>query len=540
MGSLNIDEKYTQYARDVLAGNIPACLYIKQSCQRYLDFFEKYEFRPEECEKVVNFISKLKHFSGSVAGKPFILEEWQKWIIYSIFGFYRDNGKRLTRTVYLEVARKNGKSSLLAAIQLYMFVCGENGAEVDYCANSAKQAAISFQMTSKYLRSIDKNGKYFLRYRDSIKFPKKDSIVNVFASDADKLDGYSPSSVLLDEMHAMKDSRLYDVMISGQGFRENPLTCLTTTAGFDKFGFCYSFRKTCLDAISGVIEKDNMFAAIFTIDEDDDWQNPDVWRKANPNLGVSVQEEFISDQIESATQNSTLEVSVKTKNLNIWCNSSDVWIPYDFILKATDKIRLEQFPEETICYAGVDLASVSDLTALSIMIPYKEKFYFATKYYLPETCLYENSNSELYRKWKNQGMLTVTPGNVTDYDYITKDLLKLRQYFIIDKIAYDQYNSTQWAVQCTSEGLPLVPYSQALWNFNKPTKELERLIKMGSIVIDNNEITRWCFSNVSLKEDHNENIKPVKVEKQNKIDGVIAMIQALGIYLETPQYSNEI
>lgn len=536
----SIIERHQKYAMDVLAGKIVACNYIRQACQRYLEFFSKYDYKADKVEKVIAFVQKLKHFTGKHNGKNFILQPWQVWIVSAIFGFYKGD-KRVTRSVYIEVARKNGKTAFISALQLYMMIAdGENGAECDFLANNAKQAKIAFDMCSNFLSSIDSKGKYFKRYRDYIKFDKTKSFIQVLSSEASGLDGFNAYSWVLDECHEQKDSRLYDVMVSSQGMRENPLGMIITTAGFNQFGFCYPYRKTCTEILSGVKEDDSQFAAIYTLDESDEWTDENVWQKSNPNLGITVQPDYLKDQINKAKLNPSLEVGIKTKNLNIWCSSADIWINNDLILSATQKLKLNDFPEETVCYVGVDLASVSDLTALSIMIPYDDKFYFTTKYYLPETCLYENSNAELYKKWKNQGYLTVTPGNVTDYDYVTRDILEISNYFIIAKIAYDAYNSTQWAVQCTNEGLPLEPYSQALWNFNKPTKEIERLIKMGKVVIDENEITRWCFSNVVLKVDHNENCKATKGEKQNKIDGVISMTEALGIFLETPQYQNVI
>ena len=191
-------------------------------------------------------------------------------------------------------------------------------------------------------------------------------------------------------------------------------------------------------------------------------------------------------------------------------------------------------------YIGVDLAAVSDLTAISYLIPKEDKLYFITKYYLPQSALSNNSNAEIYKEWWRNGYLNITDGNVTDYDYILRDILKANRMIYINKIGYDSYNATQWAIDATTEGLPLEPFSQALWNFNKPTKELERLIKSGKVVIDNNPITRWCFSNVTLKSDHNDNVKPIKLQDMQKIDGVIAIIEALGTYLDTPQYNNTI
>ena len=536
-----IDKKYTEYAEDVISGKIKACKYVKQACQRFISWFDKYEFRSEKADAVVNFIYNLKHSVGKHNGQNFELLDFQKWIVYSIFGFYYPNtDKRVVNYVYLELARKNGKSAFIAAICLYMLIAdGENGSEVEMVANSAKQAKICFTMSSNYLSSIDKKGKYFKRYRDSIKFDKTKSILQILSSDASGNDGYNSYCFVLDECHEQPDSRLWDVMCSSQGMRENSLGIIITTAGFNLFGFCYGYRKVCSEILSGLKEDDSQFIAIYTLDEDDDWEDKENWIKANPSLGQTVSESYLEQQIKKAKNNPSLEVGIRTKNFNQWVSSSDIWISNDLLLESSKKINLKDYKDLT-AYVGVDLAAVSDLTAVSLMIPIDGKFYFWTKYYLPQSALFDNSNSELYKDWKRKGYLTITDGNVTDYDYVLSDILKMNNVVYIDKIAYDAYNATQWAINATAQGLPLEPYSQALWNFNKPTKELERLIKSGKVVIDDNPITRWCFSNVVLKYDHNENVKPTKGESQQKIDGVISMIESLGIYLQSPMYNNEI
>lgn len=534
-----MNEKYKEYAQQVVNGEITACLYIKQACKRYLEWFNKYDFRPEKADRVVNFIKNFRHFTGKHNGKPFVLLPYQKWIIYNIFGFYYPNtNRRVVNYCYMELARKQGKTALAAAICLYMLIAdGENGSEVELVANSAKQAKICFDMSSNFLQSIDKKGKHFKRYRDNIKFDKTKSVLQVLSSDASGNDGYNSYCFVLDECHEQRDSKLWDVMCSSQGMRENSLGIIITTAGFNKFGFCYGYRSTCLEILSGVKEDDSQFAAIFTLDAEDDWHDSSTWIKANPSLGHTVFESYLEQQVKKATNNSTLEVGTRTKNFNQWVSNSDIWLHNDLLLQYTQDLKLEDFKGEQ-CFIGVDLAAVSDLTALSFMIPKNDKLYFITKYYLPNSALYDNSNAELYKEWKRKGYLTITDGNVTDYDYILRDILKANSEVFIYKIAYDSYNATQWAIDATTEGLPLEPYSQALWSFNRPTKELERLIKSGKVIIDNNEITRWCFSNVTLKSDHNENIKPVKGSDMQKIDGVISMIEALGIYLNTPVYNN--
>ena len=535
----DFDEKYWKYPKEVVDKEIVAGKYITQACQRYLDWFEKYEFRPDKVDRVVNFIGKLKHNTGKHNGKPFELLPYQYWIVCNIFGFYYPGtSKRVVNYVYCELARKQGKTALAAAICLYMLVAdGENGSEVEMVANSAKQAKICFDLASNYLSTIDRKGKYFKRYRDSIRFDKTSSFLQILSSDAGGNDGYNSYCFVLDECHEQPDSRLWDVMCSSQGMRENSLAIIITTAGFNMYGFCYNYRQTCLDILSGVKEDDSQFTAIFTLDEEDDWSDSENWIKANPSLGHTVSFDYLEQQVKKAKNNSTLEVGTRTKNFNQWVSSQDIWIPNDLLLDSTTEVNLEDFPEAT-CYIGVDLASVSDLTAVSVLVPFEGYYYFKNYYYLPQSALYDNSNAEQYKQWKRMGYLTITDGNVTDYDYVLRDIMKINEKVFIDKVAYDSYNATQWAISATTEGLPLEPFSQALWHFNRCTKEFERLIKQGKVKLDNNEITRWCFSNVSLKYDHNDNVKPVKGSDQLKIDGTIAILEALGVFLETPQYNN--
>ena len=533
--------KYKSYALGVVNGEIVANNYVKLACRRYLEFFERFDFKTEKVEKVINFIGKLRHYTGSHNGKKFTLLSYQEWIIYSIFGFYyKGTERRVVNYAYIELARKNGKTALIMAICLYMLIAdGENGSEVELVANSAKQATIGFKMASIFLSSIDKKGKYFKRYRDSIRFDTTNSVLQVLSSDASGNDGYNSYCFCLDECHEQPDSKLWDVMVSSQGMRHNSLGIIITTAGYNKFGFCYSYRQTCLNILNGLAEDDSQFAAIYTLDEGDDWANPDVWIKANPSLGVTVLPEYLEQQVKKAKNNSVLEVGTRTKNFNQWVSSQDIWISNDLLLQCSEDVNLEDY-KDSFCYMGVDLSSVSDLTALSVLIPLDDKFIFKTFYYLPNSCLHDNSNSELYKEWSRKKLLTITDGNVTDYDYVLNDILRINKSIYISKIGYDSWNATQWAINATEKSLPLEPFSQALGNFNRPTKELERLIKMGKVIIDNNEITRFCFANVMLKFDHNENCKPVKQENQQKIDGVIAMIQALGTYLTVAHYDNSI
>lgn len=536
-----LDSKYTDYANKVLNNEIVACKYIHLACKRYLDFLERedIEFRPEKCDKVISFCQKLKHFTGRFNGKPFILEEWQKFIIFNIYGFYYKNtDERVIKNVYIEVARKNGKTFFASALCLYALIAdGENNSEVELIANSKKQAQICFDMCSNIITKLDPKHKFFKAYRDKIKFDKTKSFLQVLSSDSGNNDGWNSYFYCADEVHAYPDSKMYDVMKSSQGMRDNPIALAITTAGFNLFSFCYQMRETNIEVLFGTKQDDSQFTAIYTLDEDDDWQDETVWVKANPNLNVTVKPQYLKEQIQQAKNNSSLEISVRTKNFNQWLATSDIWISNDILLKSSSKVDITKYSEYQ-AYVGVDLAAVSDLTAVSMMIPTEDKFVFKTWYYLPQSALVDNSNSELYKKWQRQGLLKITKGNVTDYDVITTDIMKLGEVIPIQSIAYDTWNSTSWAIQMTELGQPLEPFSQSLGNFNRPTKEIERLIKSDKVVIDDNEVTRFCFGNVVLKHDWNDNVKPTKEENQQKIDGVISMVEALGVYLTKVHYDN--
>lgn len=534
---------YYHYVEDVLNGKIVVGELIKLACQRFKDDLQREDiyFNESVVDKAINFIGTLKHFMGKSSGKHFKLENWQQFIIANIVGWYwKDENTRRFTSSYIEVSRKNGKTALAAALCLYYLIAdGEDGAEVDLAANSKEQAKIAFEFCSSFSKQLDPKGKYLKPYRDNVQFALNNSKLKVFAADDSKLDGFNASFGLIDEYHAAKNSKVRDVIKSSMGMRNNPHLCTITTAGFDKTLPCYKLRSTSIEILNKLKTDDSMFIAIYSLDDKDNWTDKDNWVKCTPNLNVTVTSKYIKEQVQSAINNPSEEVGVKTKTLNLWCDVADVWLPESYIVRASKDIHLEDF-RDCECYIGVDLSATSDLTAVSYLIEKDNIYYFKTDYYLPESALVDKPDRETYKLWKQQGLITITAGNVTDYDYITNDIVAASNILNIQKIGYDKWNATQWAIHATEIGLPLEEYPQTMGNFNRPTKELERLILSGNTVIDNNEITRWCFRNVELKSDYNGNVKPNKGIKSKKIDGVIAIIQALGMYLTVPHYSNEI
>lgn len=534
---------YYRYADEVSKGKIVVGENIKLAIRRFQTDLERddLEFREDVVDSAIDFISTLKHFTGKSSGKNFILEDWQAFIVANIVGWYwKGTDNRRFSSSYIEISRKQGKTALAAALCIYFLIAdGEDGAEVDLAANSKDQAKIAFSFCSTFTKQLDPKAKYLKAYRDSILLDMNNSKLRVFAADDSKLDGFNASFGLIDEYHSAKNSKVRDVIKSSMGMRTNPHLCTITTAGFDKTLPCYKLRSTAIDILNGLKEDDSMFIAIYCLDDEDDWTLEKNWVKCAPNLDITVTRKYIREQVQSAINNPSEEVGVKTKTLNLWCDTAQVWLPENYIVKASKDVDWEQF-RDMPCYVGVDLAATSDLTAVSYMVVKDDKYYFRTDYYLPEAALREKPDRELYKYWKQQGLLKITEGNVTDYDYITNDMIHYSNIVSIQKVGYDKYNSTQWAISATDLGLPLEEYPQTLGNFNKPTREMERLLLSGKAVVDNNEITRWCFKNVTLKSDYNGNVKPNKSIKAKKIDGAISMIQALGMYLDTPHFTNEI
>jgi len=535
---------YNQYADDVISGKIKSCEAIYLACKRYKDWFSREDiyFDEEDVQQKIRVVSRLKHTTGKHNGKPFILLPWQQWCVANIFGWkWKENNLRVCKNVFIMISRKAGKTAFASALGILCAIADkEANAEIELVANSRQQAKIAFDITSNFCESCDTKNKIFKRYRDSIIIPKTKSKIQILSSDAMGNDGYNSSCFVLDEFHAAKNWDLYNVMKSSQGMRQQPLAIIITTAGFLLNGYpCYEHRLNCLDILRGVKVDDTQFSAIYELDKDDDWEDEENWIKCAPSLGQTVGKDYLRDQIQAAKNNPALEVGVRTKNFNQFCQTKNVWIPDSYLQDTFAKIDLEDFKDED-CYMGVDLSAVSDLTATSVLFPpnpdrkvYPDKYVFKNWLYLPEITIEESTNSDIYKQWKRQKYVQCTSGNVVDYDFILKDQIDLYNQTYLLGIGYDSWNATQWAINATSEGLPLFPYSQAIGNFNKPTKTFEMLLRQGKVVIDFNPAVRWCFNNVELKYDWNDNCKPIKAggDQSKKIDPVIAMLQALGTYL---------
>lgn len=553
MSTIDEFKPYWSYARNAVRGDIVVGKYIKLACQRMLDWTKRDDiyFDTEDVDKKIRFVQKMKHSEGKHAGENFILLDYQQWIYANIFGWkYKENNKRVIKNVLLLMSRKSGKTFLGASLALTVAVCdGQKSPEIDFIANSSQQASIAFRHCSEQAKSIDKKEKIFKRFRHNIYSPITGARINVLSSDTSKLDGLGASMFLQDEGHEAKSFEVWNILKTSQGAIENPLAVGISTAGFH-LGEAYPLYNQWsygTRVLNGMIEDDSWFFGLYQIDEEDDWKDESVWIKANPSLGQTVGYDYMRDQIRSAINTPSNEVSIRTKNLNQWMQSSNIWLSHDEIQSVMEDINLEDYFGE-IAFGGVDLSVVCDLTAHSVCIPpnpdrklHPDKFIFKSWLYIPEEAVEKSSNREFYREWIRRGWAFKTSGNVVDYEYILNDQLKIYKNLTILDIGYDSYNAQAYVINAQNSGLPMIAYSQTLASFNRPSKFIEMLIKSKKCIIDTNPAVDWCFANCELMYDHMDNIKPTKSngDPNNKIDPIISMLESLGTYLSSNYFAPE-
>lgn len=530
-------KEYYQYIEDVRSGKIVASQYIKQQVERLERFKQRDDmyFDEKAVQQCFDFFASMKHNLGKSAGQPFILLPWQKWVVGSIVGIkWRSTKLRVCRQTYLQMARKQGKSSLIAGLALYFMICdGEASAEIDVLATSRDQARILFTMCQDYAKTLDPEQRAMKHFRNYIKMPETNSTIKLFSSDASKLDGLSAHVAVIDEWCAQKDNSLYSVMKSSQAVRTQPMMILISTPQFNLEGPGYKTFQTAVEILSEVKEDDSVFDFLYTLDPEDEWTNEKVWIKSNPSLGHTVMPQYIRDQVRMAENDTSQIVPVKTKTIGVWCQSSEVWLPAEKVAAVMQDIKLEDYYGEVV-YLGLDLSAVQDLTALSLMIPYDggKHMVFFNWAWIPHETYLNSPNRKLYEEFVSNGdCLYQTPGNVVDYDEIIKKMVELREHFGIAAVYYDKWNSTQAAITLTELGFNMVPFSQAIGNYNNATKTMARTVLEGSCVIQKSRLILWQFLNATIKRDWNQNEKVVKESVNKKVDNILSMCNCVGGYL---------
>lgn len=446
---------------------------------------------------------------------------------------------RAASYAYIEIARKNGKTALSAGVGLYMlFADGESRPEVYSAATVKDQAKICFSDAVEIVKATDLKN-YLTPYRNSIVYELKGGTMKPLSSDYGTHDGLNPSCGIIDEFHAHKDSGMFDVIKSAFGARRQPLMFIITTAGFDKSGVCYAYRENVIKVLHGVNEDDSLFGIIYTLDDKSEWDDPKMWIKANPNLGVSLSADYLADQVKDAKNRPEAVRNVMTKNVNLWVDAERTWILDDAWQKCigtTDPADLKG----CACWGGLDLSNVSDITAYVLLFHENDRFQLLPFFWTPEEKMLEKIRKENinYDKWVAEGYITVTPGNVIDYDFVKADILRIVADYDLRTSAYDRWNSSQTIIDLQNEGMECNPFGQGYGSMSAPTKEFEKLVLTGKIEHFGNPVLRWMLASTLVKTDPAGNIKPDKEKSTQKIDGIVATIMALGEWM-TAQANDE-
>lgn len=548
---------WQRYIEGVSSGRVIACRWVKAAVARHVDDLLKegtdgfpYYFDEAAAARAVDFLEQLSHTKGTWASTyggrdaKIHLEDWEQFFVAEIHGWrHAETGLRRFTRAYLEVPRKNGKTTLGAGLGNFAFFADrprEIGPEIYFAATKQEQAAIAWREAKAQIKknpALARRAKPYESKQVIVQPGDEAARMRPLGRDSDTEDGLSPSFALVDEYHAHPDSTLLDVIESGMGAREQPLTVIITTAGLDKTGPCFNQEHRLAEQIlEGSINPrpENFFVIIYTLDEGDNYADEDVWSKANPNLGISVKPEHLRSRVQIAQAVPAKQNEVKTKNFNIWTQAATRWITDERWMLCAGKVD-ELALEGRHCFLGLDLSSTTDLTAIVLafrpLLP-GEPWVILPRFFMPDENLLEAENRDKvpYTQWAETELVIPTPGNVVDYDYVEQEIRLLGQRFIIDEIVYDPWKAQEIVnhlspeftmVQCAQRYNPMALYSDT---FEK--KVLGREIAHGG-----NPVLRWMMACTEVKTDRQGNIMPMKPRRDTngkRIDGIVATIMALG------------
>lgn len=555
-----------EFIDEVINGTRPHCKWVKLAVKRYLDDLEHgaergLYFDEDAARYALDFFDYCKHSKGEWAGKTLELEPWQQFQIWNIFGWKKekDNCRRFN-TVYDEEPRKNGKSTKMAAIGLYMFIAdGEAGAEVYVAATKRDQALIIFDESVRMVKKSPQLNKLVKNVKNNMSIISTASKFEPLGADKDTLDGLNMHCGIIDELHAHKTRGVWDVLDTATGSRQQALIAAITTAGYDKTSICWEQHEYAEKVLQGIIQDDTFFCMIFTIDDEDikagNYFDEEVWRKANPNYGISVKPDDFKKVANKAKElPSQLNTFLRLK-LNVWTQAESRW----FAMEKWDACAGEVKEEELIgkpCFTALDLSSTDDITAMGHIFPFEldkeieleiemidengelEKYIIKTKYkykiltrfFLPEAAINARVKKARvpYDVWGRDGYIIKTPGNVLDYAYVLKQFDDDAQKFNIREVAYDRWGAIKIIPEMSSRGMTVVPFGQGFKDMSPASKEFERLLLSRTLEHGNNPVLNWMASNVVVEQDSAGNIKPSKLKSSEKIDGMITTVMGIG------------
>ena len=495
-------------------------------------YVSDYECQTPEGVKFEKFCGMLKHFRGEFSGKPFLLEPWQRELFDNLLGTKQENGLRQYDTTFIALPRKNGKSTIAAALGLYMLLLdGEEGAEIAVAAGDRAQAGILFDMAKRFIESCPSVARHCKLYRNSIAVPKTSSRFITVSSDAGTAHGLNLSCAIIDECHVHKSRELADTLVSSMGSRRQPLAAYITTAGFTLGGWAHREMEKARKIQEGALASDHYYPYVCCADpEDDPFDINSAW-KANPNMGVSIKPDYIEKWVEKARMSTSDEVTYRTLHLNQWLSSENRWLRAQDWPEVMTPLREDRSGP---AFIGVDLSSVEDTTAVSIIWPQDDGTVdIECQCYIPSerAARKEETDRVPYRDWAKAGWVRLTDGDVVDYELVTADILALCEKYDVRQIAVDRWNAQSVIAALQYEGLPVVAYSQGIGSMSPPTKLLHTKILRREVRGGDNQALQWQMTNAAVKQDINENIKIAKpnADSPERVDMAVAVVMAFGV-----------
>lgn len=503
-----------------------------------------YHFEEERGQRVINFFeNELCHIEGRRQGQPFILEDWQRRIIFNLFGWVNDSGLRRFRVLFLYVPRKNGKSTFIGGLINYVyFEDGEKGAQIYAAAGKRDQAGaiyrpvrgmMSYNFSLEYQVKENKNLKRISLLSDPAHF------FQLVTSDASTEHGSNAQMISLDEIHALKSRELYDVLDTSTASRDQPIITLTTTADYFRESFCNEELQYARDVRDAIIDDPYYLPIIYEASRDEDWHSEETWRKANPNYGTSLNPDYFKKQHLKAVTNPSFENTFKRLHLNIQTEQLDRWLPMDHYEQCTKTFEAKEMVGK-LCYGAFDISSTDDITAFDLFFP--DLFAVLTWMWIPEDNI---GRFEKYKAWVKKGYLRTCPGNAIDIKNVVKPaIFNICDTYSPQRIGFDQWQGAHLGLEMVEMGYNMIKVPQNFGTLSLPSKEFYKMVLRHDLRHNNHPILRWMAGNLSVKEGtYADTILPIKKNKFGKIDGIMALIMAISCWLmdfqETDSYYEE-
>lgn len=500
------------------------CWFDLNAAQRVRDFFVRF----------------LRHSKGQWAGQPFELLDWQ-WheVIGPLFGWKRADGTRRFRRGYIEVPKKNGKSTLFAGLSLYLMTCdGEPGAEVYSAAVDRDQASIVFHEAANMVESSPHLSSRLTVVRSTKRIVdhRSRSLYRALSADVPAKEGLNAHAVLIDELHAQKTRDLWDTLRYAGASRQQPLHLSITTAGFDRHSICWEQHDYALKVLDGTVQDAAFFAYIAGAADEDDWTDPQIWRKANPSFGITVDAEQFAEDCREARESPAKENSFRRYRLNQWTEQEVRWLSLEKWDACGGSVGHLEGRE---CFAGLDLSSTTDISALVLVFPEDDRYDVLPFFWVPEEGARKRERRDRvpYLDWIRGGFMEATPGEVVDYDRIRRRINELHASHQIRQIAIDRWNATQLATQLAGDGFEMIAFGQGYASMSAPTKKLEEVVLSKRLRHGGHPVLRWMAGNVSIEQDAADNWKPSKKRSRERIDGIVALV--MGLDLASRDYEPE-